>query len=42
MDMLRISGLEKRFGDKQVLKGLELNVPENSIFGFVGKNGAGV
>ena len=41
MDMLRISGLEKRFGDKQVLKGLELNVPENSIFGFVGKNGAG-
>lgn len=41
MDMLRISGLEKRFGDKQVLKGLELTVPEHSIFGFVGKNGAG-
>ena len=41
MDMLRISGLEKRFGDKQVLKGLELAVPEHSIFGFVGKNGAG-
>ena len=41
MDMLRISGLEKRFGDKQVLRGLDLAVPENSIFGFVGKNGAG-
>ena len=31
MDMLRISGLEKRFGDKQVRKGLELTVPEHSI-----------
>ena len=41
MDMLRISGLEKRFGEKQVLKGLDLAVPEHSIFGFVGKNGAG-
>jgi ABC-2 type transport system ATP-binding protein len=41
MDMLRISGLEKRFGDKQVLKGLELTVPEHSIFGFIGKNGSG-
>ena len=41
MDMLRISGLEKRFGDKQVLKGLERHVPEHSIFGFVGKTGAG-
>ena len=41
MDILRISGLQKSFGDKAVLKGLELNVPENSIFGFVGKNGSG-
>lgn len=41
MDMLRISGLRKHFGDKLVLDGLDLSVPENSIFGFVGKNGAG-
>lgn len=41
MDMLKITGLYKRFGDKEVLKGLDLTVPENSIFGFVGKNGSG-
>jgi len=41
MAMLEIKGLEKRFGDKQVLKGVDLTVPEKSIFGFIGKNGAG-
>ena len=41
MDMLRISGLQKRFGDKEVLRGLDLCVPGGSIFGFIGKNGAG-
>lgn len=41
MDMLHISGLRKRFGEKGVLQGLDLSVPEGSIFGFVGKNGAG-
>ena len=41
MDMLHITDLHKRFGDKEVLKGLNLAVPEHSIFGFIGKNGAG-
>ena len=41
MDMLHITGLSKRFGEKEVLKGLDLSVPERSIFGFIGKNGAG-
>ena len=41
MDMLRITGLRKRFVDKEVLKGLDLTVPEGSIFGFIGVNGAG-
>ena len=41
MDMLKITGLYKHFGDKEVLKGLDLTVPEGSIFGFIGKNGAG-
>lgn len=41
MDMLAITNLQKRFGDKAVLKGLDLSVPEHSVFGFIGKNGAG-
>ena len=41
MDMLRITDLHKRFGDKEVLRGLDLIVPEHSLFGFIGKNGAG-
>lgn len=41
MDMLAITNLQKRFGDKSVLKGLDLSVPEYSVFGFIGKNGAG-
>lgn len=41
MDMLHITGLHKRFGDKEVLRGLELTVPEHSLFGFIGKNGSG-
>ena len=41
MDMLKIENLKKSFGDKEVLKGLSLSVPEKSIFGFIGKNGAG-
>ena len=41
MDMLRIDGLYKRFGDKEVLRGLDLAVPKDSIFGFIGKNGSG-
>lgn len=41
MDMLKITKLHKRFGDKEVLRGLSLSVPEHSIFGFIGKNGAG-
>lgn len=41
MNVLEIRGLEKSFGDKSVLRGLDLSVPEHSIFGFVGRNGAG-
>ncbi len=39
--MLHITDLHKRFGDKEVLRGLDLFVPEHSIYGFIGKNGAG-
>lgn len=41
MDVLKIQNLNKSFGSKKVLCGLELSVPEHSIFGFIGKNGAG-
>ena len=41
MDILTVRNLRKSFGDKQVLRGLELTVPEHSVFGFVGRNGAG-
>lgn len=41
MNMLEIHGLKKRFGEKEVLRGLDMTVREHSIFGFIGKNGAG-
>ena len=41
MDVLAIQNLKKSFGSKEVLCGLDLSVPEHSIFGFIGKNGAG-
>ena len=41
MDVLVIQNLKKNFGSKQVLCGLDICVPEHSIFGFIGKNGAG-
>lgn len=41
MNILEISGLKKHFGEKQVLRGVELVVPGNRVYGFVGRNGAG-
>ena len=41
MEVLRIQSLKKCFGQKEVLCGLDLSLPEHSIFGFIGKNGAG-
>lgn len=41
MGILEINQLSKRFGNCEVLNGLDMDVPEHSIFGFVGQNGAG-
>lgn len=41
VDILKISALEKSFGEKKVLTGLDMSVPEHSIFGFIGRNGSG-
>lgn len=39
--MLKIKDLSVSFKDKNVLKGLNLNLKEGSIIGLLGKNGAG-
>ncbi|AYM99354.1 ATP-binding cassette domain-containing protein [Chryseobacterium sp. 3008163] len=39
--MLEIKNLSVSFKDKNVLKGLNLNLKEGSIIGLLGKNGAG-
>lgn len=39
--MLKIENISKNFGQKEVLKDLNLEVNEGSIFGLVGVNGAG-
>lgn len=41
MEMLALSHVEKHFGEKQVLRDVTFSVPEHSVFGFVGQNGAG-
>ena len=38
---IRIENLMKRFGKVEALHGLNLSVPENSIYALVGPNGAG-
>jgi ABC-2 type transport system ATP-binding protein len=35
------TGLRKSYGDKLVLDGIDLHVPEGTIFALLGPNGAG-
>ncbi len=39
--VIKTCGLSKSFGEVQALKDLNLDVPKNSIFGFLGPNGSG-
>ena len=41
MNVLELHDVAKHFGSKEVLRGVTLAVPENCVFGFVGRNGAG-
>ena len=41
MDALKIDNLNKSFGKNTIINGLSMSIPENTIFGFLGKNGAG-
>ncbi len=38
---IAVTGLTKSFGDKKVLDGIDLTVPEGTIFALLGPNGAG-
>ena len=38
---ISITGLEKSYGHKKVLKGINLEVFEGELFAFIGANGAG-
>lgn len=40
-DGLRVTGLQKRFGDVEALRGIDLDVPRGQLVGFLGPNGAG-
>ena len=39
--MLKIQGLKKKFGNFEALAGLDMEVAEGALYGFVGPNGAG-
>ena len=41
MQALKIDNLHKSFGKNTIINGLSMSIPENTIFGFLGKNGAG-
>ncbi|MFI9559214.1 ATP-binding cassette domain-containing protein [Nonomuraea endophytica] len=40
-DMISVSGLRKSYGSHRVLDGIDLNIPQGSIFSLLGPNGAG-
>ena len=39
--MIRIQDLSKKFDGDLALDGLNMNVPDGSVYGLVGTNGAG-
>ncbi|MDO4862987.1 MAG: ABC transporter ATP-binding protein [Ruminococcus sp.] len=41
MNVLEVRDVRKSFGSKTVLDGVSFSVPENCVFGFIGRNGAG-
>ncbi|MBR1382550.1 MAG: ATP-binding cassette domain-containing protein [Ruminococcus sp.] len=41
MNAIEIRNLQKSFGSKQAVRGLNMTVPEGAIYGFIGENGSG-
>lgn len=39
--VVQINGVTKRFGNHEVLRDIHLDIPEHTVFGFVGANGSG-
>lgn len=39
--LLETSGLSRRFGRREVLRGVDLHIPTGKVYGFLGRNGAG-
>ena len=41
IQMIKVTGLTKKFGTFQALNGLDMQVKAGEIYGFIGQNGAG-
>lgn len=41
MNVLEVSGVHKKLGRREIIKGISFDVKEGEIFGFLGPNGAG-
>ena len=41
MELLECKGLYKEFDQKQILKNINLKIPQGKIIGLLGKNGTG-
>src|SRR5678815_3408024 len=39
--MIRVKGLSKRFGDSHILKGIDFEVPPQTVLGVIGASGSG-
>lgn len=39
--MLKTRNLQKKYGNYHALDGLNMEIPDGALFGFVGPNGAG-
>jgi len=39
--MIRVKGLRKHFGDSQILKGIDFEVPPQTVLGVIGASGSG-
>lgn len=39
--MIRVTGLRKRFGDNEILKGIDFEVPPQTVLGIIGASGSG-
>ena len=39
--MIRVSGLRKRFGSSEILKGIDFEVPPQTVLGVIGPSGSG-